>query len=214
MRNERKDVFIDHRSLSRCAMIPSVRKKAISFSLLLAALCCAGCMRTTLRAPAPKPQVFELAALNRNPIHLVIAPADKQNSLGHQFLLLGIPFGAVDSSNLDLLIQRAAYEKLTLRGYTPIVGPISAGSTTSAAPALYIRAQNAQASAYDLLVTRHLSCSLDLQASLDRSDAPRRAIGSGSFEHFGAFAFQRELSLCFSEALNQALDTLLLDLRI
>ena len=173
-----------------------------------------GCMKTNLLSTALPPKIFTLAATNRNPIHIQVVLLDPQPTIGNQYLLLGIPFGSIESDNVTVLVQRALYTKLAVKGYTPLVDQSSGSVFGADAPVLAVRIQNPQASAFDLLVTRHLSCSLDLKAELSKPGGIRLGKGEGTFEHFGAFAFQKEMSLCFTRALDLALDRLLNDLRI
>lgn len=188
--------------------------KIIKLALGFCALLISGCVSTQITSPPLDPKVFQLAALNQNPIHLDVSAAAPDRKLGHQFVFIGIPFGEVESKNLNAIVQRTLYQKLALRGFTPIVGRPLSTDFSATAPSLDVLIDSAQASAFDMLVTRHLSCSLDISAQLSKSDMRREARGTGTFEHFGAFAFERELSLCLSEALDRATDQLLNDLRI
>ncbi len=203
-------------------MPPAKNSNHSNWLLLGLLLSLAGCMSTKIGSQPIKPKVFELAALNRNPIKLVVsAPADA--SLGHQYLLIALPFGQVEASDLALMAQRAAYQKLALQGFTPVVGderrpPIGSAMLSpqwiAAPPALNISVEQASASALDFLVTRRLSCSLELKTELSRSGIAQTVASSGSFIHFGAFAFEQELSLCLARALDGALDNAFRDLRI
>ncbi|MBN8548170.1 MAG: hypothetical protein J0M12_02520 [Deltaproteobacteria bacterium] len=177
-------------------------------------VCLSGCLRTSLTSTAVAPKVFNLAAANRNPLHLEVSLAEPTSSLGNQYVLIAIPFGRIDSDNVIVLVQRALYTKLALRGYTPLVSQPESNAFGANAQRLSVTIKDPQASAFDLLVTRHLSCSLDLKAQFSKQGSYRLGNGEGSFEHFGAFAFQKEMSLCFTRALDIALDQLLNDLRM
>ena len=186
--------------------------RALAYTATFLAL--SACLRTEL-SPKPVPSsVYSLAAANQNPLILKISSSELDESLGHQYLLVGLPYGQVQSKDLESLVQKALYPKLALRGFTPVVDPPEQNAFSKNAPVLEVDIKNAQASAFDLLVTRRLSCSLELQAELNRSSIPRQAQAQGDFEHFGAFGFEQELSLCFSRAMESALDNMLGELRL
>lgn len=168
-----------------------------------------GCLSSELSNPPLPPKIFELAAANRRPLHVRVKLAEPGHSLGHQYLLIAIPFGRVRSDNVELIVERALYRSLSLRGYTPLLD-----QEPSAAPVLSVQLVEPQASAFDLLLTRHLSCSLELKGQFLSEDKQRDGTGRGGYEQFAAFAFEREMSLCFTQALDIAIDRLLNDLRI
>ena len=196
--------------------------KASNIKRLVLGLCLslAGCVSTRLGSQPIQPKIFELAALNKNPIELEVESA-VDSSLGHQFVLVALPFGQVEARDLAVMTQRAAYHKLALAGFTPVIGkrpPIEAAAMLSPQwinpPELAIKVQDASASAFDFIVTRRMSCSVDLAAEFTRDGALQQAQGLGDFQHFGAFAFEQELSLCLAQALDSALNKVFHDLRI
>lgn len=173
-----------------------------------------GCLRTSLSRPVLEPKIFELAALNKRPLYLQVLPYPGERSLGHQYFLLAFPFGRVVSDSVGEIVQKAAYSKLSVAGYTPVVDHQTDGTWAPGTPALEIEILSAQASAYDLLVTRHVSCSAELRAKLVAGDREREIHGNADADRYESFAFEKELSLCFSQAVERALDTVLDDLRI
>lgn len=173
-------------------------------------------MRTQLQSQPLQAKVFELAAANRNPIRLQVSSVS-DSSLGHQFMFIGIPFGSVESQQLDVMLKRATYQKLALKGFTPVINSsdkVLPNMFGAGAPELSLVVHGASATAYDLLVTRWLRCSLQLSAQLSNATGSSEVRSEGTFQHLGAFAFERELSLCFARALDTALDNVLGDLAI
>lgn len=187
--------------------------KALLVSLGTATLLTA-CLKTDLSSPPLDARVFRLAAASARPIHIEVTSESPEANLGHQYLLFAIPFGRITSDNVSMVVQRALYSKLALRGYTPLVNQSARSGFGAAAATLKLQIHDPQASAFDLFFVRHLSCSLNLKAQFSKQDSERRADASGTFDDFRAFAFEKEMSLCFTQALDIALDRLLNELRM
>ncbi|NLF24886.1 MAG: hypothetical protein GX589_04415 [Deltaproteobacteria bacterium] len=190
-------------------------KRSLALSILPILLALNGCLRTVLTNRSPTaPASAKLAALNTRPMFLKITNTLPSSTSGHQYLFLVLPFGAVEVKDPALRIWDAAFTKLSLRGYRPIA-PGTGGSAITA-PTLEIKLTGLQTSAYDLLVSRRIVCRVDIASSLISSAGVtlRGWEASGRSTAFKGLAFAPELEWVLGQALDQALDETLTNLRL
>jgi len=170
------------------------------FSLLFALLLSA-CTTTPLTSPPLETTLFKLAALAPRPVHLVAEAAEGSLRVGHQYLLLAIPFGSIELTDPVRSLERAAFTELALAGVRPVIGPTGDGL-----PRFVVRVKDIGVSAYDLIVTRRVTATVTLEASLPSKGGSAPTLiettsTHGSYERFG---FAPQLSAALDEALHGA----------
>lgn len=116
-------------------------------------------------------------------------------------MLVFIPLGRVAAGEVERMAEQKIFSRLILCGYKPLMVP--AGTKG----ALSIELGSARASAYDLLVTRKLSCSVELQAHTQHQVEPISSHKEASF--YRSKGFSPELSKCMDEALDLSVVDLL-----
>jgi len=176
------------------------------------------CSQTSIGLGISTPALFRLASQGTKPVYLEVTGADsipaKNLVAGHQYLLVFVPFGriVVPAPLEDLYVM--ALSKLSERGYRTHRLPASAGPEMQ--PRLRLELLELDASGYDILFARRVSCALSLRASfLRKADASTLTItGEGHFSQFRRFAFKPELEHACNTALEIALQKVLDYLRL
>lgn len=167
-----------------------------------------GCLRTDLPTQPTPIKVFELAAVNPRPLRLEVTPFP-DDSLGHQFLLLMVPFGSIYIPDTAGTVERNLYTNLALQGYKPI---INKGTELG----LKVTVENIQVTAYDLLVIRRIVSRVKLRGEIlnHQGQILRSSTINEEFIYFKTFAFGTQLEHAYSKALDAASKALIKDLRL
>jgi hypothetical protein len=174
------------------------------YTLLVAFIFSSGCAHTRI-APRPVPAEAQrlIALAQRNVSISVDCPVDE--IVGHQYLLIILPFGRISIAEVDQHIKNALVTELSQSGIA--VSFIARDQN----PDLVIRCNTLSLSAYDLIFVRRIVAHLSLQVSHKHSldiSIPYE-IGESEYRSF-AFHAQLERTLLkllssAAERVNQAL---------
>lgn len=168
-----------------------------------------GCVKTTLTPEALDRPFLSLAAANRNPINIVIVEPEPEFTLGHQFLFPIFPVGRINTSDMGRFLSKAAFQELSLAGYSPQ----GQSSFTNSGATLTINLKKASLSGYDLFLTRRLKCDLSISGVYQKNGLSRGEYTTQTeVSHYETYAFKSELENVFDECLRQAMSDLLLGL--
>ena len=167
-----------------------------------------GCLRTTISYQEPDRTVLELADQNPAAIFLSSSGGSQNLSLGHQYLFLIIPFGHVVLADSQQKLFNAAYEKLSLMGYKPLVPPESGSNQYF--PRVDIVLKDIQLNAYDLLALRKIAARLCIEVSFQKSSLEQlnSKLICETSSSFKAFAFEKQLTFQLDQTLRQTFDHL------
>lgn len=174
-----------------------------------------GCMQTTLQSSPPPAAVYSLAAGNPDPISISVSAAHAQDSVGHQFMLLVLPFGTISLADPAEDLFNSLAQSLTLSGFRPI-RKLAGDRPASSQPLLHARLVSASVSAFDLLVTRRVKAEVEVCAELSKplAQPSRQACYRGSSTTWKRFGFQPELQSVFDKALLESVHGLLVALSL
>lgn len=166
------------------------------------------CASTTIHRNPLDLKTFELAARGSTPLALQIkAYAEPETSaVGHQFLLVLLPFGSVRFDSPTEYTRSELYRRLAILGYRPM----SSSTTSQNVPTLEVEIQSLSLNAYDLIVTRRVVADVRLRLVL------RNALGAeqvsqevaGHSAQFHRFGFRTELTEALETAFEEALGPL------
>lgn len=174
----------------------------------------AGCLGTQVRPQPVTPGISRLSAVNERPLRLAIQtdPAVSQ-TIGHQFLLLVIPFGAIELQDPGETVRRAAIDRLAIAGRTAI--PFD-DRLPGRSPVLKLELADASLSAFDLLFFRRVTATIRMRAELRSPDGSllRTWTSNRSYGEARKFGFERDLSAIFEKTLRDALDEIIKELRL
>jgi hypothetical protein len=108
------------------------------------------------------PEIERLAAINGVSLGLVIAPIE-ESKLGNQFVFGALPLGSITLPDIELGTREQFYKELAIRGFRPLTG-----LSIKDAPeqVLLVTVQSLALNGFDLLLTRRISCALQLNAQL------------------------------------------------
>jgi hypothetical protein len=156
------------------------------------------CVRTGLTAdPAPR-SLSKLAHLNNRPIRLEVEAPQSPISLGHQYLLIVIPFGRITLEEPKKYIFNLVYEDLVLKGFSPV----TAHGTKRE---LRVKLESMNATAYDLLFIRLVRCSVDLDINFNGL----HFIAQGSASSFRRYGFKPQIEELLKAASKDAMQDML-----
>lgn len=169
-----------------------------------------GCASASIEARPLDPQIYDLAAENTKHLQLQIAAPAATDSIGLQYVLLGLPLGRVDAGESGLMLSRLAYQNIALCGYRPILLDDLTTSAAATTSILVLKVEDLSATAYDLLFVRRLACHVSIKAKL----GPTQLEASASKSLFRSTGFSKDLSVCVKETLDIALHDVLSQLGI
>lgn len=171
-------------------------------------------MQTRIEATRIAPQLIIAASANQPVVTLVLCDTVPERVVGHQFLLVIVPFGSVMLNAPNEQLYHSLFEELTLAGYRPRRGfsPILNSSAIYKAGArrqttshyqLQVRVERLQLSAYDLLFIRRLKADIELSFDLyDSSGHFRGAWNSkGQRTLWHRFGFNKQLTWLLQQTL-------------
>ena len=190
---------------------PSLALRRTFLVSLFLPLALSGCLRTELlRESIPEP-VLGLAAMNQKKIELRVTPPDEDSTVGHQFLLVIIPFGSIYLNDPIGHLTRSLYTNLALEGFKPISSELG-----SAPLSLEVSTEKVQVSAYDFIAIRRIVGKISLRGVLRSADGTiyREWLASGSYSELRPFAFEKQLNHVFQKALTSATEELVRELRL
>ncbi len=183
---------------------PILRKilsRSAFFCILISNLL-SGCISTGLTVPPPEAATLRLAALAPHQIRLVVTGSSTPLSVGHQYLFVAIPFGAISLIDPQTALRSALSTELAIGG----IQVLPEGSD-AAVPLVTVTPTDIRVTAFDLIFTRRVSATVRLGVSVTPPDRPESAVTlevggeSGSFERFG---FTPQLAYALREALQEA----------
>ena len=158
-------------------------------------------------------EVFELAASNPAPIFVEVEMSGSKSPevlpegpvlVGHQYLFIVFPFGNVRLGSPADSVMASTYQQLTVRGLKPIT---SKSHVFGPLPTLRIKVASLSLSAFDLLVTRRVTSSIEGTAILLSPSG--QVVWQRDFEGHSAeyrrYGFQAELEKSLLESLESAL---------
>ncbi len=148
---------------------------------------------------------LKLSALSRRPVHLLIDASTGTLHLGHQYLLIIIPFGRVALQDPTQFIFDRAFEALAIRGFRVD------NNNAAFAPTVRLQLEDLSVTAYDLLFTRRLRASIKLSlTTASADDTPLLHCSAQSEEStFARFGFAPQLTQVLQRALDKALNEVL-----
>lgn len=161
-----------------------------------------GCTSTGITVPPPDAATARLAALAPHGIRLAVVGSNAPLPVGHQYLFVAIPFGAISLIDPQIALRRALSTELAIGGIQALPE-----GTDAAVPVVTVTPLDLQVSAFDLLFTRRVSATVRLGVTVALPAQPGSAVTlevggkSGSFERFG---FTPQLSNALREALQEA----------
>lgn len=173
----------------------------LCFSILISNLT-TGCASTGITVPPPEAATLRLAALAPHGIRLEVTGSNTPLSVGHQYLFVAIPFGAISLIAPQTALRRALSTELAIGG----IQALPEGSD-AAVPVVTVTPLDLQVTAFDLLFTRRVSATVRLGVTVALPTHPESVVTlevrgeSGSFERFG---FTPQLSHALGEALQEA----------
>lgn len=180
-----------------------IRSTAVARCIpILFGMLSAGCLRTPLASTPLSEPTFRLAALGQRPVRVTVIGPAAPRSVGHQFLMVAIPFGRIELSDPVKAVERAAFAELAVAGIRPVIGPAGAGL-----PTVELRLKDASVSAFDFIVTRRVAAAVTVEAALHRAGSPTERIvveRSGDSSSLERFGFTPQLSAAFDDALHSA----------
>lgn len=170
-----------------------------------------GCASTKLSIPPPEAAIERLAGLAPRGVRLAVAAPITPVQLGHQYLLVVIPFGSIALIDPQTSLRRALSTELAIGG----VRTVPEGSS-SPAPLVTVTPIELSVTAYDLLLVRRVTAAAHFAVSVafpDRTEPELHFEASGESSSFERFGFAPELSQALGEALTQAGRTLVTTLQ-
>ncbi len=166
-------------------------------SLLVLAACCLfflGCSIAALRAPNDDESFIRLSRANGRPIQLRLTYQPLSPRLGHQFVLLLLPFGRIELEQPENFFLKYAARSMAITGYSPSAGPNL--------PQLHVEIIEASLTAYDLFFVRRIAAHLMARATLLSRQG--EILSAAECRHEAAsyepFAFEPELSALYGRA--------------
>lgn len=185
--------------------------------LLAILLILTSCVKTNLQPTPVLDKVFELHQLNQKTLDVQITPNIHNLTLGHQYVFLIFPFGRIKSQISSDHLNNIFFTELVLNGYKPNnpINNIDNFNTKVAKPLLNINILNQQVSAYDFLVIRRISCSIELEANLTLpKNINRFALVSTNYSEFKTYAFQPQLEKVYNQCLTDIVAKTIKELRL
>ena len=181
----------------------------------MAALWCSmtltGCVQTAMSVRMPPSELARLLEVNNYPLTVALQGAI-DDTIGNQFVLIGLPLGAISGAEAAEIFQHELTTQLALAGFSPRLAAID----SSIDPHLSITFEQVTLHAYDLLLTRRISCTLLVRGALtmpeQRTTGPLRAaaVQWESSEH-ERFAFGEQLGKAFRRCASATARQLLSD---
>lgn len=128
---------------------------------MLLGLFCGGCVTTPLNPSPPAPATVQLSALNRIPLSLTPPPPGATLRMGHQYMLIAVPFGVITLTRPGQVAFDAVFSELVLRGaqIPPLAG-------RAAVAVVSFDTITMAATVYDLLVVRRIVARVTLRMSI------------------------------------------------
>ena len=168
----------------------------------------ARCTTTSIAPEALSQDLIRLSSLNDHRLYLHVKNIQESEIVGHQYLLVVLPFGRVRSPSLTHFVFNTAFKDLTLAGERII--PASLPLSKSALPLIEISIDDASDSAYDLRALRRVEASVTLTITLWLTpDIPAwRKTLLGHYSGYTKSPFSKELSNAFEKAIEDALSPL------
>ena len=159
-----------------------------------------GCTNTVLNPACDLTGARKLSALSSRTVQLIVHAPESPHALGHQFLLVGIPFGSVSLEDPARTVFERAYQELALRGWR-------IRESDSAPATLDLWVKELEATAYDLIVTRSLRAVAVLSLHVHGPDG--RTIKScetaDRASEYARFGFAPQLTHVLERAIDKAL---------
>lgn len=181
--------------------------------LLATALACLvileGCARVALVPSELPPEVYTLAAANTRAVTLDIRAPEEASVVGHQYMLVVVPFGQVRLMDPAGSLLNAVYVRAAERGYRPLLG-----TGNGAAATLSVRLVRVHATAFDAIFVRKIVCEVMLRAELRGKDGEllRQAEARGESSAWKEFAFAPQMNYVFNRALQKGVQKVLQDI--
>jgi hypothetical protein len=166
--------------------------------LCLAFLGALGCVRTTLNPRNDLTGYLKLNQLSSHPVQLKVIAPDSPITLGHQYLLIAIPFGTVSLLTPKQVIFDKTFAQLTLKGFR-------VEGKSSASPLLEVTLKDLSATAYDLIVTRRVRSLVKISIRMQDAALDRQCLGEGRAAEYRRFGFEPQLTRVMDRALEEAL---------
>lgn len=149
-------------------------------------------------------KTLELAEGSTRSLKIKLELPNSDASVGHQYLLLLIPFGDVSLAEPAQHIFNPLYTKLTLRGYRPLLDDAVGRPVKT----LRLIAENISVTAYDLIFVRRIVARLKMTALLEdeHGQVLQRWTSDVSERSFNSYGFKPQLQRCLDKAVDRALD--------
>jgi len=168
------------------------------------------CVTTQVTPASLDPNLSRLERTAERSVTLRVSPVNDPLEVGHQYLFVVVPFGAIYLTDPSRAIEAAVRLELALAGMS--AEPVRERSTH---PTVTVALTAASVTAYDLIVTRriraHVALTVVVQGAGDSPAVTFETEGaSASFERFG---FAPQLTAAFSEALRNAAREAVIDLQ-
>lgn len=185
--------------------------------LLVILLILSACVKTNLNPPPVLGKVFELHQLNQKSLDVKIEPNIHNFTLGHQYVFLFFPFGKIKSQISSDPLNNLFFTELVLNGHKPNAPLKDLDNSTIkvANPLLEVNILSQQVSAYDFLVIRRISCSIELEARLTLpKNIERLALVSTNYSEIKTYAFQPQLEKVYNQCLVDIVSKTIQELRL
>ncbi|HMO02327.1 MAG TPA: hypothetical protein PKD37_06265 [Oligoflexia bacterium] len=132
------------------------------------------------------------------------------SKIGNQFLLIALPFGAIQINDLENEIKTALATELLEKGFS------IAENDEQLLDAIEITPLKITVSAYDLLLARKLECQTAFEMRLLKTNGEEvnKTKSSVKLSQFRIYGFSKELSQIFSQCLTTSLRQGLNDLNL
>ena len=172
-----------------------------------------GCAVTTIPPQQPPSGIFRLASANDRVLPFTVSTPTTFDTVGHQYLLFGLPFGQIRVSDPPADLRAATFQALATRGYRPIdVTEVPARPERH----LKISMDDVQLSAYDVFFFRIPYCRMRLTVLLVDEEGRNTKHATGEFADYTmrALAFTRELQPLYNDTLEDGVTSLLTELSL
>lgn len=176
-------------------------RKFLLFFVLTTTL--GACTATILPTQPLSVELQKLNQVNNKRLRLLITRQENNSTVGYQYLMLLIPFGAVYISEPEQYLRYALYHNLGLAGYQ-----LLPATSDIELPQLTLEISEIKLNAYDFIFTRYIVAKAKVQASYynpkrARENSVQLECRSTSYRRF---AFQSELNQVWQECLEELVE--------
>lgn len=178
-----------------------IMRLLIYSSILIFVLAC----QATIIEPSPlSSQSLELAQSSQRKISIHIQ-SEVSSIIGYQYALIILPLGQISFKDAKASFYASLVEELAIRNIA---------IATNQSQSLILKIKKISISAYDLIIVRRISCTIELESVLLNQD--KQALGTWrtihNYSDFYKLAFESEINQVFNttiqETINQTLDGL------